>query len=58
MGFKHSFLDWGLQYVYSRNESLFEEMSAEMKLWLMKKRKGLPPLLSYKHMLVQVKYIV
>jgi hypothetical protein len=45
--FKHSFLDhMFFQYnrltVY-RNEPLFEEMSAEMNAWPMKKRKGLPP---------------
>ena len=32
-------------------------MSLEMDLWLTKKKKGVAPLLSYKHMLVQVKYI-
>jgi hypothetical protein len=42
----------------TRNESLFEEMSVEMDLWLMKKKKGVAPLLSYKHVLVQVKYII
>ena len=62
MGFNHSFLDWGFcfhnTYTVSRNESFFKEMSLEMDLWLTKKKKGVAPLLSYKHMLVQVKYIV
>jgi hypothetical protein len=42
----------------SRNEPLFEDMGDETGAWLMKKREGFTPLLSYKHMLVQVKYIL
>jgi len=41
-----------------RNECVFKEMSAEMDLPLMKRKKGVAPLLSYKYMLVQVKYIL
>jgi hypothetical protein len=61
-GFKRSFLDLGFclpkQQAYIRYDPLFEEMSAETGARPMKKKRGFYPLLSYKHLLVQVKYII